>query len=380
MLKIMSKLSLFEHFSVIKDHRQPWKVEHSLYDILLLTVCAVIAGADGWEQIEDFGNLRLNWLRKYGDFKQGIPAHDTIARVVSRVSPSQLQRCFINWMKSCHELTEGQVIAIDGKTVRRSFNKSKRTGAIHMVSAFSAGNSVVLGQLKTEEKSNEITAIPELLKLLEISGCLITLDALGCQTKIANEIIEQGADYLLAVKGNQGRLEQAFDKHFALENIVGWEGEKFSTESRACHGRNEQRLHIVSELFDDFVDLGLEWRGMKRVCVAVSFRSQADEVAKIEEVCVRYYICSKTISAERFAEAIREHWHVENRLHYKLDVGFYEDDCRIRRGDAAENFVRIRHGALNLLNAEKTFKGGVKRKRMRAAMSEEYLEMVLAAL
>lgn len=376
----MCSKSLLEHFSIIRDPRQGWKVDHNLLDILFLTVCGVIGGADGWDGIEDFGHAHLPWLRRYGDFDHGIPSHDTIRRVVSKVNPLKLQRCFVDWMKSCHELTDGDVIAIDGKTIRRSFDKRKGVGTIHMVSAFSVANNVVLGQVKTHEKSNEITAIPELLKLLDIGGCLVTLDAMGCQTKIANDIIEQGADYLLAVKGNQGRLEAAFDKHFSLEKLVTWEGEKYATESIACHGRNEQRLHLVSDLFDDFVDLGMEWRAMKKVGVAISFRSQVGEVAKAEEVSVRYYISSKSLSAEGFAEAIRSHWHVENRLHYKLDVGFNEDWSRIRSEDGGENFARIRHICLNLLNQEKSFKAGVKRKRTMAGMSEDYMEKILAAL
>lgn len=185
----MNGLSLLDHISVIRDPRQAWKIEHTLTDIIFLTIAAVIAGAEGWEDIEDFGEDNLEWLRQYGDFKQGIPVHDTIARVINLISAKQLQRCFTAWMKDCHEVTEGEVIAIDGKTLRGTYNKDKRCGAIHMVSAFSAANQVVLGQVKTADKSNEIKAIPELLEMLSLQGCLVTIDAMGCQKDIAEKIV-----------------------------------------------------------------------------------------------------------------------------------------------------------------------------------------------
>ncbi|WP_133154646.1 ISAs1 family transposase, partial [Vibrio splendidus] len=210
----MNGLSLLDHISVIRDPRQAWKIEHTLTDIIFLTIAAVIAGAEGWEDIEDFGEDNLEWLRQYGDFKQGIPVHDTIAGVINLISAKQLQRCFTAWMKDCHETTEGEVIAIDGKTLRGTYNKDKRCGAIHMVSAFSAANQVVLGQVKTADKSNEIKTIPELLEMLSLRGCLVTIDAMGCQKDIAEKIVAQDADYLLAVKGNQKRLEQAISQVF----------------------------------------------------------------------------------------------------------------------------------------------------------------------
>lgn len=207
----MNGLSLLEHISIIHDYRQPWKISHTLSDILFLTIVAVIGGAEGWDEIADFGEDHLDWLRLYGDFESGIPSQHTIARVMSTISGKQLQKLFIQWMKDCHTLTEGSVVAIDGKSLRGTYDKSKRDCLVHMVSAFSAQNQVVLGQVKTSEKSNEITAIPELLQLLELKGCLVTLDAMGCQRKIAQTILDKEADYLLAVKGNQGKLAEAFD-------------------------------------------------------------------------------------------------------------------------------------------------------------------------
>ena len=357
--------------------RQTWKVEHKLADILLLTICGVIAGAEGWEEIEDFGEERLDWLRQYGDFEQGIPSHDTIARVVSLIDPKPFQQCFIDWMKACHQQTQGDIVAIDGKTVRGSYDKSRRRGAIHMISAFSTANNVVLGQIKTAEKSNEITAIPELLKLLEIKGCLITLDAMGCQRDIAKTIVNKEADYLLAVKANQGRLHQAFEDHFPVITLQNWQGDSYMTKEMS-HGRKETRLYVVSDLFDEFVNYSFDWSGMKSLGIALSFREIGDEILDIEDICIRYYISSAELTAERFAQAVREHWHIENKLHWKLDVGMREDQCRIRRGDGAELLAGIRHIALNLLNNTHSFKAGLKRKQKKAAMSTRYLGEVLA--
>lgn len=201
--------SLIGHFSILKDPRIEHHKKHNLVDIILLAICAVLSGAEGWEAIEEYGHAKLEWLRKFIPLENGIPAHDTLARVLSRVSAKGLQECFMNWVTAVHHVTEGQVVAIDGKTVRRSFDRGARKGAIHMVSAWGSANGLVLGQLKTEEKSNEITAIPQLLEWLELKGCIVTLDAMGCQKDIAKKIIEKGADYVLAVKGNQGQLHEA---------------------------------------------------------------------------------------------------------------------------------------------------------------------------
>ena len=264
----MNAMTLFGHFSVIKDPRQKWKINHTLFDILLLTVCAVIAGCEDWEEIEDFGVDHLDWLKKYGDFYNGISVHDTIARVISQINLKQFQRCFIDQMASCHNKTAGEIVAIDGKTVRGSHDKSARCGAIHMVSAFSAANEVSLGQVKTEEKSNEITAIPELLKLLEIKGCLITIDAMGCQGEITQAIVDRDADYLLAVKGDQKRLKAAFEKCFSSENLNQFDGDTFSEQEKS-HGRGETRLHLVSAITKDFDELKDDWVGLKTVGAVV---------------------------------------------------------------------------------------------------------------
>ena len=296
----MELKKLMEHISIIPDYRQAWKVEHKLSDILLLTICAVISGAEGWEDIEDFGETHLDFLKQYGDFENGIPVHDTIARVVSCISPAKFHECFINWMRDCHTSDDKDVIAIDGKTLRHSYDKSRRKGAIHVISAFSTMHSLVIGQIKTDEKSNEITAIPEILNMLDINGKIIKTDAMGCQKDI----------------------------------------------SEKSHGREEIRLHIVCDVPDELIDFTFEWKGLKKLCVAVSFRSIIAEQKKEPEMTVRYYISSADLTAEKFATAIRNHWHVENKLHWRLDVVMNEDDCKIRRGNAAELFSGIRHIAL----------------------------------
>ncbi|EED0132687.1 ISAs1 family transposase, partial [Escherichia coli] len=224
----MELKKLMEHISIIPDYRQPWKVEHKLSDILLLTICAVISGAEGWEDIEGFGETHLDFLKQYGDFENGIPVHDTIARVVSCISPAKFHECFINLMRDCHSSDDKDVIAIDGKTLRHSSDKSHRRGAIHVISAFSTMHSLVIGQIKTDKKSNEITAIPELINMLDIKGKIITTDAMGCQKDIAEKIQKQGCDYLFAVKGNQGRLNKAFEEKFPLKELNNPEHDSYA--------------------------------------------------------------------------------------------------------------------------------------------------------
>jgi len=243
-----------------------------------------------------------------------------------------------------------------------------------MVSAFATANQVVLVQVKTDAKSNEITAIPELLKLLEIKVCIVTHDTMGCQKDLAQAILKREADYLLAVKGNQGRLEAASDKHFPLHSLTNYEGDYYNSEDKG-HGRIEKHLHLVSEVFGDFVDLGFEWPGLQTLGVAVSFRQEG---CKHCEPTVRYYISSAKLTAKEFAHAIRVHWQIESQLHWKLDVGLREDECRIRRGDAAENLAGVRDIAMNLLTNERTLKAGIKRKRLKAVLSIDYLAKVLA--
>ncbi|EEX5430502.1 ISAs1 family transposase, partial [Escherichia coli] len=283
-----------------------------------------------------------------------------------------------------------------GKTLRHSYDKSRRRGAIHVISAFSTMHSLVIGQIKTDEKSNEITAIPELLNMLDIKGKIITTDAMGCQKDIAEKIQKQGGDYLFAVKGNQGRLNKAFEEKFPLKELNNPEHDSYAISEKS-HGREEIRLHIVCDVPDELIDFTFEWKGLKKLCVAVSFRSiiaeqqnsrtaeqqnsrtaEQQNKRKSQKMTVRYYISSADLTAEKFATAIRNHWHVENKLHWRLDVVMNEDDCKIRRGNAAELFSGIRHIAINILTNDKVFKAGLRRKMRKAAMDRNYLASVLA--
>lgn len=365
------------HFQIIKDYRQESKVEHKLSDIILLTICGVFSGHDGWDGIIDFGNARLDFLKRYGHFEAGIPSADTLSRVMGMINPVALQRSFIAWINDCHTLTDGEVIAIDGKTLRGSYDRSKGKGTIDMVNAFATANGMSIGQLKVDSKSNEITAIPKLLDLLDVKGCLITIDAMGCQKKIAQKIRDKEADYLLAVKGNQGMLEQAFDDYFRMDMLQDFDGSSYSTQEKS-HGRIETRVALVNRDLSVLGDIEHEWPGLKSMGIVASIR-QESAVATEQDVSIRYYICSKELEAQTLLEATRSHWGVEV-MHWSLDTAFCEDNSRIRADDRAEAFARIRQICLNLLKSETTFKGGIKRKRMNCAMDEKYLSKVLESL
>ena len=310
----MNAFTLIDHFSKLQDYRQPWKIEHKLTDILLLVVCAMISGAKGWSEIEDFGKHRESWLKKLGDFSFGIPSHDTIERVVSLVNAKQFHKYFSEWMQGCHKATDGAVVAIDGKTVRGSGDSKNKLDPIHMVSAFCTANNVVLAQTKTDTKSNEITAIPELLELLSIEGCLVSIDAMGCQREIAKKIVDRKADYLLAVKGNQPKLQEAFQKHFPLSKILAGDFDSVYETREKNRGRNEHRIHVVSDIFDEFVNLSFDWKGMCSLGAVVAFRQVGDAIQNIEDVSIRYYISSSELSAEQLATSVRSHWAIENSL------------------------------------------------------------------
>ncbi len=367
-----------EHFAVITDERQQYKVRYPLLDILLITLVGIICGADGWEAIEEVGKNKLKLLKKYGYFHYGIPVHDTIARIISAIEPSQFQDCFINWMKDAELSTQGEIIAVDGKTVRRSYDKKGKQGAIHMVSAFAAGNGVVLGQVKTYEKSNEITAIPDLLSKLDIKGAVVTIDAMGCQKVIAKKIIQKEADYVLAVKGNQGHLSSAIRDFFYIAHEENFKqlSHQFTEEIDKGHGRVEHRRYWLTEDLSSLKDLTAQWVGLKSVGMVESQRHIGDKVT----VDRRYFICSLKETDKLFAKAVRRHWSVENELHWVLDVSFREDDSRIRRENSAENMATARHITLNMLRQEKTCKKGIKAKRFKAALDSDYVEKVLSTV
>lgn len=375
----MGQNNLFKkHFGSLTDPRINRKKRHLLMDITALSICAVIAGADGWEAIQTFGEAKYEWLKSFLLLPNGIPSHDTIRRVFARLSPKELQERFCAWMEEVAQLLVGEVIAIDGKTLRHSFKKveKEKKGAIHMISAWAASNGVVLAQLKTEEKSNEITAIPELLKLLSVEKCLVTIDAMGCQTKIAKQIIDDGGDYILTVKDNQKTLHEDIVDFFkyAQENNFKNVNHDYFEEIDAGHGRIETRKYWQTDYLG-CIGKRADWKGLKSIGFTESIR-EIDGAITTEYRC---YILSIGLNAKRFGNAVRAHWGIENSLHWVLDMTFREDDSRIREGHAPENFAVLRHIAINQLKKEKTFVRSIKQKRYRAAMDTCYLAKVIAA-
>jgi predicted transposase YbfD/YdcC len=310
--------------------------------------------------------------------RQGIPSHDTFGRVFARLNPEQFQACFLSWVQAVFEVTNGQVIAVDGKTLRHSYDKTRGKAAIHMVSAWVEANELVLGQVKVDDKSNEITAIPALLALLDITGCIVTIDAMGCQTEIARQIIDQGGDYLLAVKKNQGNLYEDIALFFDLaqQNSFAKVNHTHHQTVNGGHGRIEKRQcwAISGEDSLSFLRNHDHWAKLQTIVMIQSQRHLDGQV--IHES--RYFISSLANDARQILNAKRSHWGIENKVHWVLDVAFREDDCRVRQGNASQNFAVLRHMALNLLKHETTAKGGIKAKRLQAAWNDDYLFKVLS--
>lgn len=362
-----------DHFAGLTDPRRR-KVVYPLINIVTIAVCAVIAGADDFVTIAAWGRRKRAWLAKVLDLSAGIPSHDRFNAVFRAIKPAEFERCLLSWITSLHEVTAGQVVAIDGKTLRRSYDRAGGKSAIHMVSAWATANHLSLGQVVVDQKSNEITAIPVLLQLLALSGCLVTIDAMGCQTAIAEEIIAGGADYVLAVKANQPTLHEGIEAFFLDHLDDDFARTKVSRHETAeqGHGRQEKRTYYVCDVPDDLPDRA-RWKGLKRIGVAIS--DTVRDGKPVDEV--RYYILSRKLSGRSFAAAVRGHWSIENRLHWQLDVTFGEDRCRIRKGHADANFSILRRTALSLLKNNTTEKVGLKSKRMIAAWNDDYLGQVL---
>jgi len=368
-----------EHFKSLPDpRRQTMNLRHKFIDILIIAICAIICGADSWVAVEQFGKAKEVWFRGFLELPNGIPSHDTFTDVFRKLASKKFEACFLSWTESISELFDGDVVSVDGKTLRRSRDASSDKKAIHMVSAWASRNSLVLGQVKTDEKSNEITAIPELLLSLELKGCLITIDAMGCQKKIAKIIVDQEADYLLAVKDNQPTLYQAVQDYFAQANEAVFKGYNidFAETYNKGHGRIESRRCWVGYDALPNIDGSENWEGLQTIVMVESERTVKEETT-IEH---RYYISSATSTAANLLNASREHWGIETSLHWRLDIAFREDESRIRKGNGAENFAILRHIALNLLNKEDTAKVGMKNKRLKAGWDASYLEKVLAGL
>ena len=365
--------SIEQHFSTLEDPRIDRNKLHELMDIVILVVCAVSSGADGWEGIEEFGQEKLDWLRKFAPFANGVPSHDCIANVMSRLSPKGFQECFRSWTGAVSEATQGEVIAIDGKSARGSHDRKRSRKALHMVSAWAGTNRLVLAQEATEEKSNEITAIPNLLGLLELKGCIVTIDAMGCQRAIAEQIIAQGGHYVLGLKGNQSALQEGVEDFFevAMDGDFAGVAYDYTEEVDKDHGRLEVRRYWVTEDLRTLPNTQL-WAGLRSIGM-VERRCSIGETQTLER---RYYINSIPAQAKRFAHAVRGHWGVENRLHWRLDVVFAEDASRIRKGNAPAIMTTIRHLCMNLFEQEPSSMR-LSKKRRKAAWNDDYRAKVV---
>lgn len=317
-------------------------------------------------------------MRTFLELPEGIPSHDTFNDIFLKIDAEQFEKCFISWVSSITNLLPGEVVSIDGKTLRRSHDNANSKKSIHMVSAWSTSNAVVLGQFKTHEKSNEITAIPLLLEMLSIEKSLVTIDAMGCQKKIAESILGKEADYLLAVKENQPGLYEAINQVFFKSKQTAFDKNfvKYAEQTNTGHGRIETRRCWVCDNMSAVLLDTSEWTGLKSIVVIESERTVAEKVT-IEH---RFYISSRKKPAKYFLQATRDHWHIENKLHWTLDVAFREDESRLRKGDGAENFSVLRRIALNLIKKEKTEKIGVEARRLRAGWDNDYLMKVLSGM
>lgn len=372
--------SIREHFSSIEDPRIERKKLHDLLNIIVIAICGVISGAENWVDIAMYGNLKKEWLGQFLDLKNGIPSHDTFGRVFRLLKAEPFQECFLAWVKAVNELTQGQVIAIDGKELRRSMDERLGRRAIHMVSAWASENRLVIAQQKVNEKSNEITAIPALLEMLEIAGCIVTIDAMGCQKEIAQRITDQQGDYVLAVKENQEHLYEDIEHLCQLYLRHERPMEYFHSYDKTVdkdHGRIEIRecWTLPASFYQPSVRGLGDWAKVKTL---VMIRRER-RLPKKTEIHTRYYISSLEGNAARFLDVIRSHWGIENSVHWVLDMCFNEDQSRLHKDNGAENFAVIRHIALNLLRSEKTAKVGVKAKRLKAGWDDAYLLKVLSS-
>lgn len=368
-----------EHFGQVTDPRLDRTKEHKLIDIIAIALCAVICGAEGWTDIENFGNSKLPWLKTFLELPNGIPSHDTFGRVFSLLDAQEFQTAFYEWVWAVNEIVAGQIINLDGKRLGGSQDKHLGKRAIYMVSAWAEENELVLGQRKVDEKSNEITVIPELLKILAISGCIVTIDAIGTQTQIAQTIRDAQAEYVLSVKENQGHLFEDIAVLFAVDQADNFKYASFEHHQTVNkgHGRIEIRecWSTSNPAYLNLIRGQENWTGLQSIAIVASTRILAGKETKT----LRYYISSLPSDAKRLLHIVRRHWAIENELHWVLDVALNEDHSRVRKDQAPENLAVLRHIALNLLKQEKTAKGGIHAKQLQAAWNDDYLLKILSA-
>lgn len=372
----MASVSLLKHFGELSDPRIERTKKYPLEEILLLIISAGISGCIGWKAIKDFGDSKIDWLKKYYSFDNGIPADDTIARIVRRLCPKTFKKCFFSWVKKISKKTNGDIIAIDGKTVRGSHDNNRAKEPIHIVSAWSNANKLILGQEKTSAKSNEITAIPNLLDMLDLKGCIVTIDAMGCQKTIAEKICKRGADYILSLKGNQGHLSEDTKIFFTDAYNSNFEHVEhdYAKDVDYGHGRLEIRECWTirpKQYAKCFRNLS-QWKNLETLAMVKSTR----EINGIKSEETRMYISSCSCDAQHLNNAIRCHWGVES-MHWTLDVTFREDESRVRKGDGPENLSLLRAIALSTMKKYTSVKDSINSKIRKAALSDAFREDVL---
>jgi predicted transposase YbfD/YdcC len=372
--------TLVDHFACLDDPRVERTRLHPLLSIVVIAICAVISGAESWDDIEEFGEIRADWFATFLDLPHGIPSHDTFNRVFAALDPSQFRVCFLHWMQAVAAVLPAQVIALDGKTVRGSHDRGNGKKAIHLVSAWASANRLVLAQTTVDAKSNEITALPELLRCLALAGCVVTIDAMGCQRAIAQQILDQEGAYVLALKDNQETLHDDVQLSFAVAQADDFRGVRHDRAEtiETGHGRIETRRAQVIE--DPAVVAWIQerhaWPGLQAIGLMQAERRIGTECT-IED---RYYLLARPLTAAEFGDAVRSHWGIENSVHWVLDVTFHEDQSRIRAGYAAENFAVLRHIALNLLRQQTTKRKSVKGRRLKAAWDTDFLLQILTSV
>jgi len=364
------------HFDSVSDPRIERCKKHNLMDILLLSISAVMSGSEGWEDIENFGHIKLGWLRKYGSFEAGIPRHDTIARVICRLKSDEIEQAFQSWISSLVKNTGCDVIAVDGKTARRSFSTKDRKSALHTVSAWSCQHQLVLGQVAVGNKTNEITAIPELLTMLDIENSIITLDAMGCQREIAQQIIKQKADYILALKGNHSGMQAELEAWWHKMEREGLSDEMFSEYSdiSSGHGRIETRTCRQLLIDKTWLDKKHQWKGLKSI---IKVTSEVIEKSTGKETSeTRWYISSLCLNAKHALDSVRSHWQVES-MHWVLDMTFREDESRIRKAQGPLVFNVMRKIAMALFKEDHTKRASMAAKKKMAGLDDEYRSTLL---